>query len=259
MSGPILEARAVSKRFGGVVALDTVSLSIEAGSRHVIIGPNGSGKSTLINVFSGVYAPEQGEVFFQGEKITGLPAYAVTAKGIARTFQNVRPFTSMTVWENIAVGVHCRTRYGLFEAILHCGREPAERKKIDAKVTELAEFFGLRDLLAEKVQSLPYGKQRIVEIARALASQANLLLLDEPAAGMNAAEAQALAATIRKITGLGATVALIEHNMEFVKEIADTITVLDSGEKIAEGSFAAVQSNKRVVEAYLGKRVAANA
>jgi len=259
VSAPILEIRAVSKHFGGVLALDAVSLNIAAGSRHVIIGPNGSGKSTLINVLSGVYAPDKGEVLFQGQKITGLPAYLITAKGIARTFQSIRPFKGMTVWENIAVGVHCRTGYGLWEAILRCGREPAERKKIEAKVAELAEFFGINDLLSEKVQSLPYGKQRIVEIARALASEANLLLLDEPAAGMNAAEAQALAASIKRITGLGATVVLIEHNMEFVKEIADIITVLDSGEKIAEGSFADVQANKRVVEAYLGKRVAAHA
>jgi len=255
----ILEVQSVSKRFGGVVALNNVSLAITAGSRHVIIGPNGSGKSTFINVLSGVYAPDQGEVFFNGEKITGLRPYLITAKGIARTFQNIRPIKGMSVWENIALGLHCRTHYGLLEAIFRRGREPAERKKIESKVSQLAEFFGITDLLATNMQSLPYGKQRIVEIARALASEATLLLLDEPAAGMNTAEAKTLAATIKRISGLGFTVALIEHNMEFVKEIADVISVFDSGEKIAEGSFAEVQSNARVVEAYLGKKRVAHA
>ncbi len=161
--------------------------------------------------------------------------------------------------KTVALGLHCRTHYGLFDAISHLGREPLERKKIDAKIAELAGFFAIRNLLFANMQSLPYGKQRVIEIARALASEPKLLLLDEPAAGMNTLEARALAQTIRRISALGVTVALIEHNMEFVKEIADIITVLDSGEKIAEGSFAEVQSNRRVVEAYLGKRVAANA
>ena len=256
MASIALEVKAISKRFGGVLALNQVDVSIAENSRHVIIGPNGSGKSTLINVLSGVHTPDDGEVFFLGERITGLPAYRITGKGIARTFQNIRPFRGMSVWENIALGLHCRTRYGLFEAISHLGREPLERKKIDSKVAELAGFFEIRNLLAEKMQSLPYGKQRIIEIARALASEPKLLLLDEPAAGMNTSEAQALAQTIKRISALGVTVALIEHNMEFVKEIADIITVLDSGEKIAEGSFVEVQANRRVVEAYLGKRAA---
>ncbi len=259
MAKVTLEVKAITKRFGGVLALSQVDVSIRENSRHVIIGPNGSGKSTLINVLSGVYTPEGGEVFFLGEKITGLAPYRITAKGIARTFQNIRPFRGMSVWENIALGVHCRTRYGLLEAISHLGREPLESKKIDSKVSELAEFFAIGNLLSANMQSLPYGKQRIIEIARALASEPKLLLLDEPAAGMNTAEAQALAQTIKRISALGVTVALIEHNMEFVKEIADIITVLDSGEKIAEGSFREVQSNRRVVEAYLGKRVAADA
>ncbi|SMB92280.1 amino acid/amide ABC transporter ATP-binding protein 1, HAAT family [Thermanaeromonas toyohensis ToBE] len=255
----ILVAEGITKKFGGLVALNKVDVVIRKGERHVMIGPNGSGKTTFINVVTGVYQPDEGNIRLQDEEITRLPPHKITEKGIGRTFQNIRLFGSMTVWENIAVGMHCRTQSGLIEVLLRLGREREERKIIEKKIREISYFLGLDKVLNQNVRSLPYGKQRIVEIGRAMATDPKMLILDEPAAGMNSQEVVELATIIKKISQLGITVLLIEHNMEFVKDIADRITVLDAGQKIAEGNFEEIQSHPKVVEAYLGTRGVANA
>jgi branched-chain amino acid transport system ATP-binding protein len=249
----ILEVKGVTKRFGGLTAVNNVDLTVTKGKRHVIIGPNGSGKTTFINVLTGYYRPEEGSIKLFGEEITGLQQHMITEKGLARTFQNIRLFSGMTVWENIALGMHCRTKSGFWESVFRAGREPAERKAIDEKVKEISSFLGIEKLLNQNVMSLPYGKQRVVEIGRGIATNPQILFLDEPAAGMNTNEVGELAETIKRIGDLGITVILIEHNMDFVKDIAHKVIVLDSGKKIAEGSFDEIHSNPQVIEAYLGK------
>lgn len=251
----ILKTTQLTKEFGGLVAVDHIDLSVERGSRHSIIGPNGSGKTTLINNITGFYIPEQGSITFDGVDITHMETHKRTALGMARTFQNIRLHEDMSVKENIALGMHCRSSYNFAEAILHVGRYKSQEKEIMEYVEEIAGRLKLTDVLNSKVSGLPYGKRRIIEIARALCAKPELLFLDEPAAGMNTVETIELANIIRSISDMDITVVLIEHNMDFIRDISHMVTVMDSGKKIAEGDFDTVSSDPLVIEAYLGKGV----
>jgi branched-chain amino acid transport system ATP-binding protein len=249
----ILVAKKLTKRFGGLTAVDRIDLNIFEGKRHAIIGPNGSGKTTLINIFTGFYIPEEGTVEFNGIDITRMTAYDRAKIGIARTFQNIRLHADMSVKENIALGMHCRSSYNFMEAILHAGRYKKEEANINEKIEQISEQLNIADLLNQNVSKIPYGQCRIIEIARALAMQPKLLLLDEPAAGMNNMETIMLAEIIRNITKMNVTILLIEHNMDFIRDIADNVMVMETGAKIAEGLFSEISKAPIVIEAYLGK------
>lgn len=256
MSNTLLELKNVSMHFGGLKAVDDVSFAIKEGEILSLIGPNGAGKTTVFNVITGVYIPTNGEIFFKDVCLNDLKPFQITKLGIARTFQNIRLFGQLSVMDNIILAMHTRRNTNILQSVARTFKYIAEEKQCIEEAENLLEYMGLLGDKVEQAQNLPYGKQRKLEIARALATGAELLLLDEPAAGMNPQETEELMELIQEIRNdLGKTIFLIEHDMKLVMGISDRIVVFDYGKMIAEGTPEEIKNNPRVIEAYLGKEV----
>jgi branched-chain amino acid transport system ATP-binding protein len=255
--GPLLEIRGLKKNFGGIQALGGVDFTVERGSIVSVIGPNGAGKTSFFNVISGLFPPDEGEIFFKGEDIAGLAPNQITDRRLARTFQNVKLFPNLTVLENVMVGRHCRTRSGAWDAILQTPRYRREQKETEEYAREVLSFFGSRLAgyrLEQPAFVLSYANRRRLEIARAMATAPDLLLLDEPTAGMNPRETLELTELIGRLrSDKGFTVVLIEHDMKVVADVSDRVTVFDHGVRLAEGTYAEVSTDDQVIEAYLGR------
>ena len=249
----LLEANGISMHFGGVQAVANLDLTLEEGPILGIIGHNGSGKTTFFNVLTGIYRPTGGAFTFKGQDVTGWPAHQIAKQGIARTFQNIRLFGQMSVLDNVLVGAHCHVNIPLWRVLLHGQAKDVENIKAREKAQELLHFVDLEDRADEYAVNLAYGAQRRVELARALAGEPDMLLLDEPTAGMNDSEASHVMDLIRKIQRKGVTILLIEHNMKVMMGTAERIVALDAGRKIAEGSPREIQYNEEVIKAYLGE------
>lgn len=249
----MLEVKGLTQRFGGITALDNISFGVVKGEITGVIGPNGAGKTTLFNIITGIYSQTSGTVALEGNDISSLPAEQLAAKGLVRTFQNIELFGNMTVLENIMLGMHTRSQSGILSCMFKLPWHLREERTIREQSSQWLEFCGITDLAEQKAANLPFGKGRLLEIARAMAVQPSIMLMDEPAAGLNSRETAQLADLIRKIRDAGVTVVLVEHDMELVMDICDRIIVLNLGRKLAEGTPREIQENTAVITAYLGE------